>query len=66
MRKHRYRVKHGDLLWEIDRFRDRRLVLAEVELPAEDTPVEIPEWIGAVLVREVTGDPAYVNLNLAR
>lgn len=66
VRKHRYRVQNGELVWEIDRFRDRRLVLAEVELPAEDTPVEIPQWLAAVLVREVTGDPAYVNLNLAR
>ncbi|HEX8359543.1 MAG TPA: CHAD domain-containing protein [Longimicrobium sp.] len=66
VRKRRYRVPHGDLVWEIDRFRGQRLVLAEVELPAEDTPVEIPEWLAAVLVREVTGDPAYVNLNLAR
>lgn len=66
VRKRRYAVKDGDLVWEIDHFRDRRLVLAEVELPAEDTPVEVPDWLRAVLVREVTGDPAYVNLNLAR
>lgn len=66
VRKRRYAVNDGDLVWEIDHFRDRRLVLAEVELPAEDTPVEVPEWLRAVLVREVTGDPAYVNLNLAR
>ena len=66
VRKRRYRVPHDGLVWEIDRFRGQRLVLAEVELPAEDTPVEIPEWLTPVLVREVTGDPAYVNLNLAR
>lgn len=66
VRKRRYVVPHGDLVWEIDRFRGRRLVLAEVELPAEDTEVEIPEWLRPVLVREVTDDPAYLNLNLAR
>jgi CHAD domain-containing protein/CYTH domain-containing protein len=66
VRKRRYAVRDGDLLWEIDHFRGRRLVLAEVELPAENAPVEIPEWLRPVLVREVTGDPAYVNLNLAR
>lgn len=64
--KRRYSVPHGGLVWEIDRFRDRRLVLAEVELPSEDAVVEIPEWLRPVLVREVTGEPAYVNLNLAR
>jgi len=66
VRKRRYAVKDGDLVWEIDHFRGRRLVLAEVELSAENAPVEIPEWLRPVLVREVTGDPAYVNLNLAR
>ena len=66
VRKRRYAVRDGERVWEIDHFRDRRLVLAEVELPAEDTPVAVPEWLRAVLVREVTGDPAYVNLNLAR
>jgi CYTH domain-containing protein len=66
VRKRRYSVRVGDRVWEIDRFRDRRLVLAEVELPTEDAVVEIPEWLRPVLVREVTGDPAYVNLNLAR
>ncbi|CAA9341290.1 MAG: hypothetical protein AVDCRST_MAG68-2999 [uncultured Gemmatimonadetes bacterium] len=66
VRKRRYAVPDGGLVWEIDRFRNQRLVLAEVELPAEDTPVEIPAWLAPVLVREVTGDPAYVNLNLAR
>jgi len=66
VRKRRFRVRHGDRVWEIDRFRDRLLVLAEVELPREDTPVEIPEWLARVVVREVTGEPEYVNLNLAR
>jgi CHAD domain-containing protein/CYTH domain-containing protein len=66
VRKRRYAVADGPLVWEIDRFRNQRLVLAEVELPAENTPVEIPAWLAPVLVREVTGDPAYVNLNLAR
>jgi len=64
--KVRYRVPHEGLVWEIDRFRGRPLVLAEVELPFAEAEVALPPWLEAVLDREVTGDPAYVNLNLAR
>ncbi|HEX2091645.1 MAG TPA: hypothetical protein VHG28_04550 [Longimicrobiaceae bacterium] len=66
VRKLRYRVPDGGLVWEVDRFRGRRLVLAEVELPSEDTPVVFPEWLRPYVVREVTGEPEYLNQNLAR
>lgn len=66
VRKRRYRVAAGPLTWEIDEFRDRELVLAEVELPREDHPVPLPDWLRAVLVREVTDEEGYVNLVLAR
>lgn len=66
VRKVRYRVPHGDLVWEVDRFADRDLVLAEVELPSEDADAPIPSWLEPVLEREVTGEAGYVNLNLAR
>jgi len=64
--KVRYRVPHGALVWEIDVFTDRELVLAEVELPAVDAAVAIPAWLTPVLDREVTGESAYVNAALAR
>lgn len=62
--KTRYRVPAGGLVWEVDEFHGRHqgLVLAEVELPAVDTPVDVPAWIGD----EVTGDPAYTNAALSR
>lgn len=63
--KRRHCVPHGALRWEIDEFAGRDLVLAEIELPAVDTPVVVPPWLASVMVREVTGDPAYVNANLA-
>ena len=63
--KRRYRIPAGGLVWEVDEFLDRPLVLAEVELPESDTRVELPDWLTAVLDREVTGDPAYLNLRLA-
>lgn len=66
VRKRRYFVPEGALTWEIDEFQDRELVLAEVELPSTDTEVPVPDWLAAVLDREVTDDPAYVNVNLAR
>lgn len=61
--KTRYRVAHAGLTWEIDEFHGENegLVVAEVELEAEDQAIELPSWIG----REVSGDPRYFNSNLA-
>lgn len=58
--KTRYIVPAGNgLKWEVDVFHGRHdgLVLAEIELPAEDTPFDIPAFIG----EEVTGDVRYYN-----
>jgi CHAD domain-containing protein/CYTH domain-containing protein len=65
VRKRRYRVPAGDLVWEIDQFLDRDLVLAEVELAAADMVVEPPEWLQPYLVREVTGEAEFENRQLA-
>lgn len=64
--KRRHRVPHGDFTWEVDEFTDRDLVLAEIELPSAETEVEIPDWLEPFVDREVTGDAAYVNWNLAK
>ena len=64
--KRRWRVPEGELCWEIDEFTDRELVLAEVEIPTADHPVVFPPWLEPLVVREVTHEAAYVNLNLAR
>ncbi|MEM9073950.1 MAG: CHAD domain-containing protein [Myxococcota bacterium] len=64
--KRRYAVTEGDLVWEIDEFLDRDLVLAEVELPRADIVPPIPGWLAPYLVREVTGEDEYVNVNLAQ
>jgi CYTH domain-containing protein len=66
VRKRRYVVSDGALTWEIDRFSDRDLVLAEVELDAIDQEVVIPAWLEPYLVREVTDEPEYGNYRLAR
>lgn len=64
--KRRYLVPEGSLTWEIDEFLDRPLVLAEIELPTETTRVETPAWLAEYVVREVTGEPEYLNRTLAR
>lgn len=66
VQKRRWEVPEGELTWEIDAFTDRELYLAEVELPSADVDPPIPEWLRPFVVREVTEDPDYVNLNLAR
>ncbi|HLM68327.1 MAG TPA: CHAD domain-containing protein [Longimicrobium sp.] len=66
VRKLRFRVPAGDLTWEIDRFRDRSLVLAEIELPSEDHEVALPDWLREHVVRDVTGEDEFVNINLAK
>jgi CHAD domain-containing protein/CYTH domain-containing protein len=64
--KRRRRVAAEGVTWEIDEFLDRELVLAEVELPAQDATIEVPDWLRPYVVREVTGDPEYSNRKLAR
>jgi CHAD domain-containing protein/CYTH domain-containing protein len=64
--KIRHAVPDDSLTWEIDVFLDRALVLAEVELPEVDTAVILPSWLAPYVEREVTGEPAFVNANLAR
>ena len=62
--KTRYNWRGSDgMLWEIDEFEGglAGLVLAEVELQSEDSPVEIPPWVG----REITGEGSWSNAALA-
>lgn len=63
VQKRRHLVEHGGLTWEIDEFDgdNAGLVVAEVELDAEDARIDMPAWAG----REVTHLARYYNLNLA-
>ncbi len=61
--KRRYIVPVADgLRWEVDEFSGKHdgLVIAEIELPEENTPFERPDFVGD----EVTGDERYYNSNL--
>ena len=67
IQKRRYSLREsGDVLWEVDEFLDRTLVVAEIELAAADMDVELPPWLRAVMDREVTDEPEYANAHLAR
>ena len=62
--KTRYLVKSGSHTFEVDEFYgdNEGLVMAEVELGAEDEPYERPDFIG----QEVTGDHRYNNSHLSK
>ena len=62
--KTRYKIPMGEFVWEIDEFHgvNEGLVVAEIELPTEDTVFEKPQWVG----EEVSDDPRYYNSMLAR
>jgi CYTH domain-containing protein len=60
--KDRYKIPHGEHVWEVDEFfgDNADLIIAEVELESEDQVFEKPGSIG----REVSDDPRYFNANL--
>lgn len=62
--KYRRRIPFGGFVWEVDEFLgvNAGLVVAEIELPSEDTVFDKPEWIGA----DVSGDARYLNSNLIK
>jgi len=62
--KTRYRIPHGEFVWEVDEFAgdNAGLIVAEVELQDDQQILDLPEWIGP----EVSHDPRYFNANLAK
>ncbi|MBO7129358.1 MAG: CYTH domain-containing protein [Prevotella sp.] len=62
--KNRWLVKSGRHTFEVDEFfgENEGLVMAEVELGAEDESYEKPDFIG----QEVTGDRRYYNSHLRK
>ncbi|TVZ52887.1 CYTH domain-containing protein [Dokdonia sp. Hel_I_53] len=62
--KTRYEIPAGKHLWEVDIFygENNGLILAEIELTAEDEHFEKPSWLG----KEVTGDIRYYNAQLSK
>lgn len=62
--KVRRRIDFQGHTWEVDEFFgvNQGLVVAEIELAAEDEAFARPAWIGA----EVTDDPRYYNSSLVK
>lgn len=62
--KYRRKIVYEGFVWEVDEFlgENQGLVVAEIELPSEDTRFSIPDWVG----EEVTSDVRYFNSNLAQ
>jgi CYTH domain-containing protein len=66
VRKRRFRITAGDCVWEVDEFLDRELVIAEIAQHDSHEEIELPEWLGPHVVREITGEDRYLDENLAR
>jgi adenylate cyclase len=64
IQKTRYAVLYRGHTWEVDEFHGENdgLVVAEIEVPSEDTNFEVPPWAGA----EVTHDARYSNSSLSQ
>lgn len=62
--KKRYRIPFEGMVWEVDEFfgENAGLVVAEIELTAENQVFAKPDWIA----EEVTQDPRYFNSSLIR
>lgn len=62
--KVRRRIEYQGHTWEVDEFFgvNQGLVVAEIELKAEDEAFAKPGWIGA----DVTDDPRYYNSSLVK
>jgi len=64
IQKTRYEVKSGKHIFEVDVFSGDNdgLIVAEIELSAEDEAFEKPDWLGA----EVTNDNRYYNAYISQ
>ncbi|PCJ59533.1 MAG: hypothetical protein COA73_08965 [Candidatus Hydrogenedentota bacterium] len=64
VQKVRHYVAYADHTWEVDEFLgdNAGLVVAELELATVEEEFVKPPWIG----EEVSGDPRYLNANLAQ
>ncbi|WP_308028216.1 CYTH domain-containing protein [Neisseria bergeri] len=64
MEKRRYPVRWNGSLFEVDVFlgENAPLVVAEIELPAENADFDRPDWLG----REITADGMFTNAYLSK
>ena len=64
LKKHRYRIAYRGHVFDVDEYfgANAPLVVAEIELPAENTPFTRPDWLGA----EITHDGRFSNAYLSK
>lgn len=64
MEKKRYQVKFGGFTFEIDEYfgDNAPLIVAEIELPSEETPFAKPDWLG----EEITSEGKFTNAYLSK
>lgn len=64
VKKLRHHVRHEGFLFEIDEFfgANAPLIVAELELPTENTPFPRPDWLG----EEITADSRFTNAWLSK
>ena len=62
--KYRYRVEFEGFVYEIDEYfgDNAPLIVAEIELPSEDTEFPKPSWLG----KEITADGKFTNAYLSK
>ena len=62
--KVRYKIHWDGLILEVDEFLNENegLAIAEVELPSENYPLTLPDWVG----KEVSFEERYYNVNLLK
>ena len=61
--RHVYEI--DSIKFEIDLMHSPNMVMMEVELKDIDSPMEIPQEVERFIIKEVTGDDAFSNYNLA-
>lgn len=65
--KIRHIFKVGDLKWEVDSFLNQTgLIIAEVEIPKLDYPLELPDFIKNNMIMEVTNLKQFSNRSIAK
>lgn len=54
------------LIVEVDEFTDRKLFLAEMEVPSVESKIITPSWLTPYVIREITTEKEYEGASLAK
>lgn len=65
LRKRCYEITEQGAKWRVSELADRGLVLADLNPSPGESEIELPDWLTACLVEEVTGKAKYEDARLA-